>query len=157
MARIHQRLGQRIGASEAWAEAAARDPSDLEPLVALCALHWADHAYEKLPSLLRRRAELEPLIPQKVALLLELAEVEETQLWDPAAAIEACRAALEVSEGDPAVVPILERLLDSSGRFEELAELFSARVRAATPRRSSCWPGSWRERAPTRERSKSSS
>ncbi len=131
IARIHQHLGQRVGATEAWGEVARRAPDDVEPLVALCGLHWADHAYDRLPPLLRHRAQLEPSAPKRVALLLELAGVEEVQLWDPAAAIEANRAALIAAPGDPAVLQNLQRLLETNSRFEELAELLSQQVRDA--------------------------
>jgi tetratricopeptide (TPR) repeat protein len=113
-------------ASEAWEEVARRQPDDAAALETLCALYESQGQYGQLPRLLNRRIELATQDPDKVRLLRQLAELCEQDLGDLPQAVEAHRAALKL--GDLSALPPLERLLESSGRFDELCDLLQWRI-----------------------------
>ncbi|NUN12530.1 MAG: tetratricopeptide repeat protein [Myxococcales bacterium] len=59
---------------------------------------------------------------------LWLAQINENKLHDVDAAIERYRRVLDFDENHPTAVASLERLLDQEGRFEELVDLWRARL-----------------------------
>lgn len=109
-------------AAAAWEQVAARTPEDPAPLEALGALYLSLQNDRELARVLGRRAQLEPSISRHADLLFQLAELAETKLDDPAAAISACRAVLERA-GDARAMPILERLYERTGQYDELRAL----------------------------------
>jgi len=125
---LHEKLGRRRAAAEAFEELAALKPRDPATLEKLSVLYRAEGLWAKLPALLRTRAELASDVELQTELLLELAEVAEDNLHDDAAAIEASRAAVERGGLAGPALPNLERLLEKSGRWAELRELLLQRA-----------------------------
>lgn len=130
IATTKQQLDDRAGAAKAWEQVASRTPEDPAPLETLTSLYEATRGWAELPRILGRRARLEPSKPKQVELFLRIAEIAETHLQDLPAAIEAAEAAR--TRGDARALPLLERLTERSGRYDELRALIAGQLEQAT-------------------------
>ncbi|MFO7180394.1 MAG: hypothetical protein DIU78_016965, partial [Pseudomonadota bacterium] len=99
------------------------------------ALERADDP-ETLAQALTRRAELDPDHPSARADLVAVARLKAERLDDPDGAIETCRRVRERYGRDPATFEMLARLLESRGRFHELAELIAEEAESGRARTS---------------------
>ncbi len=131
---LHQRLGQRPRAAEAWEQVARRQPGEEAPLIALCSLYREERDFAQLPRLLRNRAELQPSVEEQISLLLELVDLAELQLKDPPLAIESCRLALSRAPDHRIALAVLEQLLEAHRHFDELARLLEEQMGRAEGR-----------------------
>lgn len=128
---LHQ--GQRTQAAQALEEVARAAPDDAGALTKLQDIYRAEQAHQALASVLERRVALEPQPAKQLQLWFELAVLAQTRLADDGAAIEACLKVLAIEAEHAGATALLEQLLESSGRFQELAEHLSARLSRAAP------------------------
>lgn len=129
LARVKEETGDRAGAAKAWEQVATRTPADAAPLETLSALYEGLHVWTELPRVLTARARLEAAVPKQVELLLRVADIAETHLQDLPAAID---AGLDVrARGDARALPLLERLYERAGRFDELRLLLGEQLKQA--------------------------
>lgn len=122
-ARLAAELGDRDRALAAWDRRLAADPADLEALEAKSALLAELGRHGDRAKTLAARAALPLPGAVRRADLVEIATIEETQLADPAAAIETWRGiAGEFGETNE-TVDALSRLYDATKRHEAKNEL----------------------------------
>jgi len=85
--------------------------------------NWFD-----LEELLSRKAEIAEDDAEKIAALYRAAAIQEEHLENPDAAIEDYQLVLELEPLDDRASDNLERLLQGTGRFEDLVELYRGRL-----------------------------
>ncbi len=85
--------------------------------------NWFD-----LEELLQRKAEIAEEDPEKIAALYRAAMLQEEHLDNPDAAIEYYQLIRELDFLEDDASDNLERLLQATGRFEDLAELYRSRL-----------------------------
>ncbi len=130
-----ERLGDAVTAERAWGnvlevEADAFDAFEALTLAFRGAQRWPD-----LRALLERRAEVTRDGQLRVAVLLELAALEEDVLVDPDRAIAAHRRVLELEPSYLASYRALDRLYAAAGSWHDLEALLARQADVAgTPR-----------------------
>jgi tetratricopeptide (TPR) repeat protein len=124
-------LGDEAGAVDAYAGAAALDPSDPEPWRALAELHRAAGRAPEECAALERLAARSKDVVERAEALGRAAALAHERLGDPARAIATSEELCRLRPGAPEAVARLARLYRSERRFEELAALLGARVAEA--------------------------
>ncbi|MEO0324413.1 MAG: hypothetical protein AAF447_15740 [Myxococcota bacterium] len=129
--RLAQLAGERLGRSdEAIAQLQsilAADPDDAEALAVLDGLFRSEERSDELRGLYLHRLGREDAAGPRVALLRELAKLEEDVLGDREAAAERYREARSLAPEDRDVLAALDRLALSGERWEELEDVLGAR------------------------------
>ena len=109
-------------------EVLAREPDHIASLNALERLHAQAGDPVALVDVLERKTELTEATAKRKPLLTRIAELQETLLDDPSAAIETWRRMLADDEADTDALDQLERLLADGERWPELSALLDHRV-----------------------------
>ncbi|HTP28973.1 MAG TPA: tetratricopeptide repeat protein [Anaeromyxobacteraceae bacterium] len=123
--------GDAPKAAEAWARVLELAPDDAEALSGLAAAHRAGGDAEALAQVLRRRAAIEDAPQARVALLAELAQVQEERQDDPQGAMATLRRLLEVDPGHVDALSRLDRLCVRTEKWAELADVIAREVALA--------------------------
>lgn len=126
-----ERLPDLERAAQAYELVSAANPEDKELLDILARLYRRSSQPAPLVAVLWRQCRLAEGATQKQALLLEIAQCAETKLDDLDTAIEALRDVLKLSPADIQAQPQLERLLEKTERYAELATLIEGNVERA--------------------------
>lgn len=126
-----ERLPDLERAAQAYELVSAAQPEDRELLDILARLYRRASQSAPLVAVLRRQCAQAESDAQRQALLMEIAQCADAKLGDPETAIEALREVLKLSPGDAQAQPQLERLLEMTGRYAELAELIELNVERA--------------------------
>jgi tetratricopeptide (TPR) repeat protein len=103
-------LGDLDHAATAFIAALAIDPHLEVAVHHLAAIYRATNSYTQLEELLAHRATLPIPDDERLALYLELGDINETHLGDPSAAADAFAAALEVDPSNHRATAALQRL-----------------------------------------------
>jgi tetratricopeptide (TPR) repeat protein len=126
-----ERLGDAATAERAWLVVLEVEPDAFDAFEALTAAYRGAQRWADLRALLERRAQVTLDAQVRLAVLLELAALEEDVLHDPDRAIAAHRRVLELEPGYAASYRALDRLLAAGGRWRELEELLARQVDVA--------------------------
>lgn len=128
-----ERLGQTSEAIAQLEQILERDPTDEEAIAVLDRLYRSEGRTQDLRGLLLHRLEHGELDPdQRLAILLELARLEEDQLGDADAAAERYRAVLEIDPSHDDALRALDRLATEGERWAELADVLRQRIERAS-------------------------
>jgi tetratricopeptide (TPR) repeat protein len=117
------RVQDARGAEEAFVQALAADPENLEVLRAIEALRRAPGRERELVQTLRDRARLETDLPTKHDLLRQAKELADQPLADAALAEAVLRDLLAEDEGDRWALAELVKLREAAGDWKEVAAL----------------------------------
>jgi len=148
------RLGNPDGAVDLFTEVLAAEPDHAGATEALEGLLDNADLCQRVASLLEplynERGEWQKLVSNlevqlddapddhaKVELLSRIAELQSTNLMDPDASFATWRRALKVLPSDDRVLGALDTLIDTSGRWEEAAEVWEEGLAASDPADSS--------------------
>ena len=108
------------------------DPESVKALDALAGFLRKTARWAELVAVLNRHADLETDPDKKVETLTSMAELFETQLSDPAQAINAYRKALEVDEHNEDSIQALERLYRANQHWEALIQILQQKSELTT-------------------------
>ncbi|MEZ4470271.1 MAG: hypothetical protein R3F60_05615 [bacterium] len=122
------RLGDLERAAEQLQEVLRLDPENAAALSGLERLLARTGDARGLAEVLDRKVELADSDAERKALLVQLADLQESLLDDPTAAIDTWRRVLADDEEDAGALDALERLLGAQGRWPEVAALLDHRV-----------------------------
>jgi tetratricopeptide (TPR) repeat protein len=127
-----QKLGKAGDAEKAYAEILSVEPTNAGAFTALARLYRAAQRWKDLRVLLdtRQNASLEPR--ERLDLLAQIAELDETQLQDAAHAISTYEKMLELDPADMRAHRALDRHYAAAERWRDLEELLGTRVGFAT-------------------------
>ncbi|MGN6106737.1 MAG: hypothetical protein ACTHU0_16640, partial [Kofleriaceae bacterium] len=130
-----ERLGDAPTAERAWLTVLDVEPDAPDAFDALTAAYRGAARWTDLRGLLERRADVS-LDPQvRLAVLIELAALEEDVLGEPARAIAAHRRVLDLEPGHGPAYGALDRLYTAAEQWPELEELLARQLdHAAAPR-----------------------
>jgi golgin subfamily B member 1 len=130
LASVHgDRLGDEAAAENDWLAVIEADPADgaaaevVAAYDALARMYRAAERWADLRALLERRSDASPDDAVRKAALLELAELEDSVLADPARAIASLRRVLDLDPAHLDSYKKLERLYADHQRWAELEEL----------------------------------
>ncbi|MEZ4367388.1 MAG: tetratricopeptide repeat protein [Kofleriaceae bacterium] len=112
----------------AWQAAHDLDPSDARPLDALEALHRERRDWVAVQDVISRRLSAATSASERLALLTQLADIDERERAAPDDAIGHHFAALDAAPGHRPAFDALERLLTAGGRHHDVVELLSRRA-----------------------------
>jgi tetratricopeptide (TPR) repeat protein len=125
-------LGDRATAERAWFTVLEVEPEAADAFDALAREFSAAERPRDLRALLERRAEVVSDPRVRLAVLLDLAALEEDVLGDGDRAIVAHGRVLEIDPGHLASYRALDRLYAAAGRWRELEDLLARQADAAT-------------------------
>ncbi|HEY0707486.1 MAG TPA: tetratricopeptide repeat protein, partial [Polyangia bacterium] len=132
-----EKLQRERNALEAWQQALAIDPNDVEALRALADNYRSAGAWEELSDTLQRLIDLGPEVlgeEEIKDLYSQVGELEGATLLRTDRAISAWRRVLDIDPVDFRALAALETLYTQEARWEECVEVLERRVRAlATP------------------------
>lgn len=114
-------LADAAQAIAAWEHLLAENPSDLEALRALTGLYRAVGKPAKAVETLEAELALALTPRQKVALLVQIAKLDEGELLDEARAAEAWERVLDVDPDDATALATLGRIYKKLRRWQDLA------------------------------------
>jgi tetratricopeptide (TPR) repeat protein len=125
-------LGSAEIAAEAYQQAMAASPRDLEAADALERIYTRLADYANLVLLLQQKAEMTDAVPEKRELGTRAAKIWEEVLDNPERAIDAYRQALSLDETDGSVLENLERLFIRLERWSDLKDIYAKQAELAT-------------------------
>ncbi len=128
------RLSDNEAAIELFERIFEDDPNARDAAQALRDLYPQENAWEKLGKLLERLIELSETPDARSALRIELAKLSEERFKKPERAIDLLRQVLDEQPDNADAVVQLSELFERTARDEELAELLSSQIRAASGR-----------------------
>jgi tetratricopeptide (TPR) repeat protein len=132
MGEIYQdHLGDDEAALRAFGRALDAAPAYLPALQALAQLHRRRQEWEKLLTVMRRKADVQADPEQKAMALYTLGELCETQLGQQNVAVQHYRQALELAPTHEPALTALLRIFTAENRWREVVELYD-RALAAT-------------------------
>ncbi|HYQ80207.1 MAG TPA: tetratricopeptide repeat protein, partial [Anaeromyxobacteraceae bacterium] len=132
LARQHMQPGGDPGAAaEEWQKVLDLVPDDPEALGGLTEIYRAQNAGDLLAQVLRRRLGMEEEPARRVALLRDLAQVQEERLKDAAGAMSTLRRLLELDGRDLEALARLDRLCVRNEKWVELADVLAREATAA--------------------------
>jgi tetratricopeptide (TPR) repeat protein len=139
LARLHLKLGalhqdhlsDQTRANAHLQTALARDPHNVETLERLSMLHVANQNWSAASDILQRLVDEPQDAPVLAAHHLTLGRVYEEGLVDPDNAMLAYQRAFALAPGEDEALERLTRLLEQSGRKEELVRVYELAVTAA--------------------------
>jgi tetratricopeptide (TPR) repeat protein len=132
LARQHLRPGGDPGAAaEEWQKVLDLVPDDPEGLEGLTEIYRAQNAGDLLAQVLRRRLGMEEEPAGRVALLRDLAQVQEERLRDAAGAMSTLRRLLELDGKDREALSRLDRLCVRNEKWVELSDVLAREATAA--------------------------
>lgn len=120
---MRDRIGNAEAAVRLLERALALTPDDLGTLFELMELLRADGRWMRLVELLSERVELEQDPARQSEMYAELGEINETQLDDPATAIEMYQRALDLDPQSPNALVALHRVYLATESWAELGPL----------------------------------
>ena len=124
-----ERLGQTGEAIAQLEQILERDPTDAEAIQVLDRLYRGEGRMQDLRGLLVHRLAHEELDADgRLALLLELARLEEQELDDAESAAARYRAILDIEPGHEDALGALDRLATEGERWGELADILRQRI-----------------------------
>ena len=140
--RIHEEmLGQHEEAIATYREVLSNDPENKRALRSLDRLYVGSQSWEDLADNLGQQLALAETDHERTELLVRLAELRETRLEEPAAAVETYRQVLELDPHSDEAVTALERLSASEEHELQIAQILEPIYRArgdwAEPQRAS--------------------
>jgi tetratricopeptide (TPR) repeat protein len=127
-------LGDTDGAIELYDELFEDDPTNVEAAAALRGLYSKTARHRELGRLLERLIDVAETPSRRSELRLELARLSSERFSAPDAAIDLARAVLEEEPARAEAVVLLSELYEKTQRDEELAELLSSQIDAASAR-----------------------
>ncbi len=125
-------LGSAEIAAEAYQQAMATSPRDLEAADALERIYTRLADYANLVLLLQQKAEMTDAVPEKRELGMRAAKIWEEVLDNPERAIDAYRQALALDDTDGTVLENLERLFIRLERWSDLKDIYAKQAELAT-------------------------
>lgn len=129
---LEDRLGQPAEALACYEKAVATDPKSIAGWMALEKIAIRDGDLGGIARATRGLADATAEPGRKVALLLDLARMQEAIVVDRGAALDAalalCREALAVDHEPERVLDVIERLAEAAGRTDELLAAVAARL-----------------------------
>jgi tetratricopeptide (TPR) repeat protein len=130
-----EKLSRDRNALEAWLEAQALAPGDLETLHALAHLYKQTQAHEDLSQTLHRILEVGQLsgeVPEEemVELYAQLGELEGDTLGRTGEAVEAWQRVLALAPGDFRALGALESLFTREGQWEQCIDVLERKAEA---------------------------
>jgi tetratricopeptide (TPR) repeat protein len=125
------RLGKPELAAAQWELVLRAVPDDAGALAALDRIYRTANRTADVRKLLLHKLEIAEDAEARIALLEELAKLEEDDLKDFDAAAEHYRALADLQSDNPEVWASLDRLALAAGRFDELASALEWRVQLA--------------------------
>jgi tetratricopeptide (TPR) repeat protein len=125
-------LGNAEIAADAYQNALATSPRDLEAADALERIYTRVADYTNLVLLLQRKVDMTDAVPEKRDLGMRAAKIWEEVLENPEKAIEAYRQALALDETDGSVLDNLERLFIRLERWSDLKDVYAKQAELAT-------------------------
>jgi len=120
-------LGNPEIAAEAYKQALAVGPRDLEAADALEAIYIRTADYSQLVLLLQRKMEMVEALPDKKELGSRAAKIWEEVLDDSDKAIEAYRQVLALDDSNETALDNLVRLFLRLSRWNDLKDVYAAR------------------------------
>ncbi|HVZ37531.1 MAG TPA: tetratricopeptide repeat protein, partial [Polyangiaceae bacterium] len=129
-----ERLGDPNKASQLYLDLLEEDPSDTRAADALRVLLVQTERWQELGRLLSNLIDVTQSSEERLALRLELAQLEVDRFDHTDAAIDQLRAVLEEEPGHADAVLGLSRLYEKNGRDQDLADLLSQQIDAAAGR-----------------------
>jgi tetratricopeptide (TPR) repeat protein len=130
------RLGKPELAAAQWELVLAAVPDDAGALAALDRIYRTANRTADVRKLLLHKLEISEDAPARIALLEELAKLEEDELKDFDAAADHYRALADLQSDNPEVWASLDRLALAAGRFDELASALEWRVQLANEKQA---------------------
>ena len=131
-ARLADALGDSDRALSNWKPVLEDDEHDLEALAAVIELLERNERWPELVDALRRRAQANVMPLQRRTDLVRIAQVQTTQLGDPAEAIVTWLSVRAEFGADAQILGALDELMTAAARHQELAEVLGE---AAGPER----------------------
>lgn len=131
---VRFRVKDAMGAGELLKKVLDQDPGNRAALEGLESIARETADAGALCLWLKRRADVSSSASDRRTTLLELATVQEGPCNEPAAAIETLRGLLDSDPGCADAWRRLEGLYVTTGRWEDLAELYEREVEASTGR-----------------------
>lgn len=125
-----ERLRDTEGAAESWRAVLDAEPSSAEALQALDELYQGSGQWRELVEIVQRKAELADG-DEAAALHFRAAEIFEGQLDEVEEAIEVLRGVTLVDPKNAHALEELERLYVNTERWDDLVEVFEAKIDAA--------------------------
>jgi tetratricopeptide (TPR) repeat protein len=125
-------LGSAEIAADAYQEAIAASPRDVEAADALERIYTRVADYNNLVLLLQRKVDMTDSVAEKRELGMRAAKIWEEVLENPEKAIESYRHALALDETDGAVLDNLERLFIRLERWNDLKDIYAKQAELAT-------------------------
>jgi tetratricopeptide (TPR) repeat protein len=124
-------LGQAGPAEAAWRRVLDLDPTDRRAYVALARLLRAGARWDDLRQVLERHEQNSAGPDERRELLLQLTDLFEGVLDDPAGATGTYQRVLEVEPGNTRAFRALERLFERAGRYGDLEQLLGRELEHA--------------------------
>lgn len=129
LAKLQAQHDEENDAIESWKRVMELSPTDPEALDHLGQLLARQGRTQELLEVLKRQLNVEEVLERRVALLLQLATVQEEQIRDPAAAMATLRRLLELKPDDVVALSRLERVCEEQQRWPELADAMAKRLK----------------------------
>ncbi len=121
-------LGQPFEAADAWRHLLEADPNDFEAMAELEQIYRADERWVDVIGVKMQRAEALQEPEEKIRELLEVTEIWKKDVNDYDQATPAFEKVLVIDPAHQEAFEALERLHTSAGRWEQLVELYLARL-----------------------------
>ncbi|HEU4383787.1 MAG TPA: tetratricopeptide repeat protein [Anaeromyxobacteraceae bacterium] len=132
LARLQMRpAGEPARAAEEWQKVLDLVPDDSEALEGLTEIYRSQNTGDLLAQVLRRRLGMEEEPSRRVALLRDLAQVQEERLRDAVGAMSTLRRLLELDARDREALSRLDRLCVRNEKWVELADVLAREAAAA--------------------------
>jgi golgin subfamily B member 1 len=125
-------LGSAEIAADAYQQALATSPRDMEAADALERIYTRMADYTNLVLLLQRKVDMTDAVPEKRELGVRAAKIWEEVLDNPEKAIEAYRQALALDESDADILESLERLFIRLERWSDLKDVYAKQAELTT-------------------------
>jgi tetratricopeptide (TPR) repeat protein len=125
-------LGSAEWAADAYQQALAAAPRDMEAADALERIYTRLADYTNLVVLLQRKVDMIDATAEKRELCVRAAKIWEEVLDNPEKAIEAYRQALALDDADLAVLDSLERLFVRLERWSDLKDVYAKQAELST-------------------------
>ncbi len=141
LGQLYTQTGDAFAAQEAWNRLLTAQSGDLEAIDALDKSYRAEEQYEEVVRVKMLRAEALEAPEEKIRELLEVAELWESSLGKPDGATEAYKSVIAIDPLHDKAFEQLQKLHKSASRWDELIELYLARLEHVedVPLRSEIW------------------
>lgn len=107
------------------------DGADAPALEALTAIFRRERRWDDLAAVLSRARDLAPTDEARIALQLQIASLQESEIGDDEAALEAYRTVVGLDDGNRDALAGLERLYTKLDRFAELNRIYERQIALA--------------------------